>query len=168
MVAKYWTFKIESVSYGHSKPRAVIEILLAENKITNIHRCLTNVYGDMAVDRKHRQPLGKATGVVRTRTITSLNWRTTTWLQAVTTYLSNPFINSHIHAYFPASLHIFYLFTVFLFLPCCLCFFRTCILLFSPLIFLLLSCLIFYLSSFLLLYIFLLLELYNLRYWKCR
>jgi hypothetical protein len=43
---------MESVSYVHSKQRAVIEFLLAENKsITNIHRRLTNVYGDMAVDK---------------------------------------------------------------------------------------------------------------------
>jgi hypothetical protein len=43
---------MQSVSDVHSKQRAVIEFLLAENEsITNIHRCLTNVYGDMAVDK---------------------------------------------------------------------------------------------------------------------
>jgi hypothetical protein len=42
---------MESVSNVRSKQRAVIEFLLAENEsITNIHRRLTNVYGDMAVD----------------------------------------------------------------------------------------------------------------------
>jgi transposase len=40
------------VSIERSKQRAVIEFLLAENEsITNIHRRLTNVYGDMAVDK---------------------------------------------------------------------------------------------------------------------
>jgi hypothetical protein len=35
-----------------SKQRTVIEFLLAENEsITNIHMWLTNVYGDMAVDK---------------------------------------------------------------------------------------------------------------------
>jgi hypothetical protein len=39
------------VSIERSKQRAVIEFLLAENEsITNIHRRLTNVYGDMAMD----------------------------------------------------------------------------------------------------------------------
>jgi hypothetical protein len=42
---------MESVSDVSSKQRAVIEFLLAENAITNIHRSLTNVYGDMAVDK---------------------------------------------------------------------------------------------------------------------
>jgi hypothetical protein len=43
---------MESVSDVRSKQRAIIEFLLAENKsITNIHRRLTNVYGDMAVDK---------------------------------------------------------------------------------------------------------------------
>jgi hypothetical protein len=43
---------MESVSYVPSKQGAVIEFLLAENEsITNIHRRLTNVYGDMAVDK---------------------------------------------------------------------------------------------------------------------
>jgi hypothetical protein len=43
---------VESVSDVLSKQRAVIEFLLAENEsITNIHRRLTNVYGDMAVDK---------------------------------------------------------------------------------------------------------------------
>jgi hypothetical protein len=43
---------MQSVSNVHSKQRAVIEFLLAENEsITNIHRRLTNVYGDMAVDK---------------------------------------------------------------------------------------------------------------------
>jgi DNA-binding MarR family transcriptional regulator len=41
-----------SMPYLHSKQRAVIEFLLAENEsITNIHRRLTNVFGDMAVDK---------------------------------------------------------------------------------------------------------------------
>jgi DNA-binding MarR family transcriptional regulator len=36
----------------HSKQRAVIEFLLAENEsITNIRMCLTNICGDMAVDK---------------------------------------------------------------------------------------------------------------------
>jgi hypothetical protein len=36
----------------YSKQRAVIEFLLAENEsITDIHRRLTNIYGDMAVDK---------------------------------------------------------------------------------------------------------------------
>jgi hypothetical protein len=40
---------MESVSDVRSKQRAVTEFLLAENEsITNIHRRLTNVYGDMA------------------------------------------------------------------------------------------------------------------------
>jgi DNA-binding MarR family transcriptional regulator len=40
------------VSDVRSKQRAVIEFLLAENEsITNIHGRLTNVYGDMAVDK---------------------------------------------------------------------------------------------------------------------
>jgi hypothetical protein len=35
-----------------SRQRAVIEFLLTENEsMTNIHRRLTNVYGDMAVDK---------------------------------------------------------------------------------------------------------------------
>jgi hypothetical protein len=39
---------MESVSDVRSKQRAVIEFLLAENEsITNIHTCLTNIYGDM-------------------------------------------------------------------------------------------------------------------------
>jgi DNA-binding MarR family transcriptional regulator len=43
---------MESVSNMYSKQRAVIEFLLAENEsITNIHRLLTNIYGDMAVDK---------------------------------------------------------------------------------------------------------------------
>jgi hypothetical protein len=43
---------MESVSNVHSKQRAVIEFLLAGNySIKNIHRRLTNVYGDMAVDK---------------------------------------------------------------------------------------------------------------------
>jgi hypothetical protein len=43
---------MESLSDVHSKQRAVIEFLLAENEsITDIHRHLTNVYGDMAVDK---------------------------------------------------------------------------------------------------------------------
>jgi hypothetical protein len=43
---------MESVSDVRSKQRAVIEFLLGENEsITNIHRRLTNVYGDMAVDK---------------------------------------------------------------------------------------------------------------------
>jgi DNA-binding MarR family transcriptional regulator len=43
---------MESVSDVHSKQRAVTEFLLAENEsITTIHRRLTNVYGDMAVDK---------------------------------------------------------------------------------------------------------------------
>jgi hypothetical protein len=43
---------MESVSDVHSIQRAVIEFLLAENEsITDIHRRLTNVYGDMAVDK---------------------------------------------------------------------------------------------------------------------
>jgi hypothetical protein len=43
---------MESVSDVRSKQRAVIEFLLAENEsITNIHRRLTNIYGDMAVDK---------------------------------------------------------------------------------------------------------------------
>jgi hypothetical protein len=43
---------MESVSDVRYKQRSVIEFLLAENKsITNIHRLLTNVYGDMAVDK---------------------------------------------------------------------------------------------------------------------
>jgi hypothetical protein len=43
---------MESVSDVRSKQRAVIEFLLAENEsITNIHRHLMNVYGDMAVDK---------------------------------------------------------------------------------------------------------------------
>jgi hypothetical protein len=42
---------MESVSDVRSMQRTVIEFLLAENEsITNIHRRLTNVYGDMAVD----------------------------------------------------------------------------------------------------------------------
>jgi hypothetical protein len=45
---------METVSNVHSKQTAVIEFLLAENEsITNIHRCLTNVYGDMAVDKSN-------------------------------------------------------------------------------------------------------------------
>jgi hypothetical protein len=43
------------VSDVHSKQRAVIQFLLAENKssesVANIHRRLTNIYGDMAVDK---------------------------------------------------------------------------------------------------------------------
>jgi transposase len=43
---------MESVSDVRSKQRAVIEILLAGNEsIKNIHSSLTNVYGDMAVDK---------------------------------------------------------------------------------------------------------------------
>jgi hypothetical protein len=43
---------MESVSGVHPRQRAEIEFLLAENEsITNIHRRLTNVYGDMAVDK---------------------------------------------------------------------------------------------------------------------
>jgi hypothetical protein len=43
---------MESVSNMRSKQKAVTEFLLAENEsITNIHRRLTNVYGDMAVDK---------------------------------------------------------------------------------------------------------------------
>jgi hypothetical protein len=43
---------MESVSDVRYKQRAVIEFLLAENvSITNIHRLLTNVYGDMTVDK---------------------------------------------------------------------------------------------------------------------
>jgi hypothetical protein len=46
---------MESVSDVRSKQTAVIEFLLAENKssesIANIPRRLTNVYGDMAVDK---------------------------------------------------------------------------------------------------------------------
>jgi hypothetical protein len=43
---------MESVSEVHSKQRVVIEFLSAENEsITNIHRRLTNVYGDMTVDK---------------------------------------------------------------------------------------------------------------------
>jgi hypothetical protein len=43
---------MESVSDVLSKQRAVIEFLSAENEsITNIHRRLTNVYGDIAVDK---------------------------------------------------------------------------------------------------------------------
>jgi hypothetical protein len=43
---------MESVSNVRSKQRAVIEFLLAENgSITNNHRRLTNVYGDMTVDK---------------------------------------------------------------------------------------------------------------------
>jgi cell division FtsZ-interacting protein ZapD len=45
-------FQDEVVSNVRSKQRAVIGFLLAENEsITNIHRRLTNVYGDMAVDK---------------------------------------------------------------------------------------------------------------------
>jgi hypothetical protein len=45
-------FQDGDVSNVHSKQRAVIGFLLAENEsITNIHRRLTNVYGDMAVDK---------------------------------------------------------------------------------------------------------------------
>jgi hypothetical protein len=47
---------MESVSDARSKQRAVIEFLLAENKssesIANIHRRLTNVYGDMTEDKR--------------------------------------------------------------------------------------------------------------------
>jgi hypothetical protein len=40
------------VSDVRSKQTAVIEFLLAENKsITNIHRRLTNAYGDMIMDK---------------------------------------------------------------------------------------------------------------------
>jgi hypothetical protein len=43
---------MESVSDVRSKQRAVTDFVLAENEsITNIHRRLTNVYGDMAVDK---------------------------------------------------------------------------------------------------------------------
>jgi DNA-binding MarR family transcriptional regulator len=43
---------MESVSDVHTKQRAVIEFLLAENEsMTNIHRRLTNVYGGMVVDK---------------------------------------------------------------------------------------------------------------------
>jgi hypothetical protein len=43
---------MESVSDVHSKQRAVIEFLLAENEsIINIQRRLTNVYGYMAADK---------------------------------------------------------------------------------------------------------------------
>jgi hypothetical protein len=42
---------MESVSDVRSKQRAVIEFLLAENESVTIHRCLTNIYGDMAVDK---------------------------------------------------------------------------------------------------------------------
>jgi hypothetical protein len=43
---------MESGSDVRSKQRALIEFLLAENEsITNIHRRLANVYGDMAVDK---------------------------------------------------------------------------------------------------------------------
>jgi hypothetical protein len=43
---------MESVSDLRSKQRAVIEFLLPENElITNIHRRLTNVYVDVAVDK---------------------------------------------------------------------------------------------------------------------
>jgi hypothetical protein len=43
---------MESVSDVRSKQRAEIEFLLAENEsITNIHSRLTNIYGDMAVDK---------------------------------------------------------------------------------------------------------------------
>jgi hypothetical protein len=45
---------MESVSDARSKQRAVIEFLLAENEsITNIHRRLTNVYGDMPGDKSN-------------------------------------------------------------------------------------------------------------------
>jgi transposase len=40
------------VSDVHSKQKAVTEFLFTENKsMTNIHRSLTKVYGDMAVDK---------------------------------------------------------------------------------------------------------------------
>jgi transposase len=43
---------MESVSDVRSKQRAIIVFILAVNEsITNIHRRLTNVYGDMAVDK---------------------------------------------------------------------------------------------------------------------
>jgi hypothetical protein len=43
---------MESVSDVRSEQRAVTEFLLAENEsITNIHRRLTKVYGEMAVDK---------------------------------------------------------------------------------------------------------------------
>jgi hypothetical protein len=43
---------MESVSDVRSVQRAVIEFLLAENEsITDIHRRLINVYGDVAVDK---------------------------------------------------------------------------------------------------------------------
>jgi hypothetical protein len=45
---------MELVSDVRSKQRAVIEFLLAENEsITTIHRRLTNVYLDMAVDKSN-------------------------------------------------------------------------------------------------------------------
>jgi hypothetical protein len=43
---------MEFMSDAHSKQRAVAGFLLAENEsIPNIHRRLTNVYEDMAVDK---------------------------------------------------------------------------------------------------------------------
>jgi transposase len=43
---------MESVSDVRSKQRSVIQFLLAQNEsITKIHRRLTNVYGDIAVDK---------------------------------------------------------------------------------------------------------------------
>jgi hypothetical protein len=64
---------MEHVSDVRSKQRAVIEFLLTENKsresIVNIHKPLTNVYGNMAVDKSSRyQPLGEAIRIIRTRT----------------------------------------------------------------------------------------------------
>jgi hypothetical protein len=52
----------------HSKQRAIIEFLLAENKlsesIANIHRHLTYVYGDMAMDKS---TVSEAISIIRTR-----------------------------------------------------------------------------------------------------
>jgi hypothetical protein len=44
--------EVENFQSGVRERRAVIEFVLAENEsITNIHRHLTNVYRDMAVDK---------------------------------------------------------------------------------------------------------------------
>jgi hypothetical protein len=54
---------MESMSDIHSKDIAAIEFLLAENEfseaISNIHRRITNVSGDMAVDKKTISPWAK-------------------------------------------------------------------------------------------------------------
>ena len=52
MAALQLAFKMASVTEVRSKQKAVIKFLLAEKEtVTNIHRRLRNVYGDLAVDK---------------------------------------------------------------------------------------------------------------------